>query len=209
MFNLHAFSRHPPNASAYLSPVRMTRGGPEVLHVLKAVRRLTDEGAEDARAVSELGSLARPGTLLQCAPFFERAPRLQGWLLMAAGDQPLIEKRLFRSDLEGAIQRLPPAQAYRLLASRVPALADLERDAASVSTMRGGGLAARLLRFSSRDQDTRRLADLLVLRRKAQALVGPKAGQVDPLLSSAEALTVVLHHLTGLIGLEPFRDDHL
>jgi len=188
--------------------VHIRRGGPESVQVLTVAYRLAQDGAADDQAIAELRSLGHPpqtfreSAALLAGTEAASAERMRGWLLGAAGDRPIRgTERTQQERDELTLVQLPTAEAFRLLADRLPALSDLERQAANTDSLKLTGLVPRLLRLTSKEPGTARIAALVELRKKARALVGPTSGHGGGLTASPAAMTVVMRHLSDVLGL--------
>jgi hypothetical protein len=170
---------------------------------------MANEGREDENAVRELVVAARrrQGELRRAAA----ALRHQGWvddseehdranrLLLAAADRqpvpPLTPERQEWFRLLRSLQEGPVDTGYALLASRQPALHDLEDEVREAANRKAASL--------SKDSVAQRTEALWeVVGERFKSLVGPEATDApDPLLRTRTALLLADRNLSVTFGL--------
>jgi hypothetical protein len=193
--------------TAYCSYVRRLRGGEATVRTLGRAKELALAGAVDDVAIAELRRVAGSNeVLVECAELFEDrtgfpATTMVRWCRAASGEEfvPVCENQGAEEAEQRALFAMPLDEAFRLLAERLPRLAELESEARDPARVRLHGRWRLLVRVSHHEQ-SRQLAALAELVKRSRLLVGPNSSNSDPLLNSPAAEAVVQRHLAQLLG---------
>jgi hypothetical protein len=188
--------------------VAWLRGGSEVTRTLGLAMRLVLDGGADEDILRRLKAVpggakalrkaARPRKGLEGYP----ADRVRE-LLLAAADGSTPPPRSAKQEQQDDLLRLDPAEGFALLATRLPALLELERRARDGVPPSERGAMARAAARSGDDPQLAAMASMSVLLKEAASLVGPKSGASDSLLASPTAASVVRRYLAKVSGATP------